>query len=56
MDGRFLAELFDPTVVPPPSPAEGSNGEPATSEVAASAYTEEEDAAIQQRLADLGYL
>ena len=56
MDGRYLAELFDPAVVPPPTHLESSNGEPATSEAVVSAYTEEEDAAIQQRLADLGYL
>ena len=48
MDGRYLAELFDPAVVPSPEPAEGQNGEHSTGEYVAPAYTEEEDAAIQQ--------
>ena len=57
MDGRPLAELFDPAILPPPASDEPGPGAPAPAEpVAASAYTEEEDAAIQQRLADLGYL
>ena len=56
MDGRFLAELFDPSVVPSPSSIGGPDGDPAVAETVPSAYTEEEDAAIQQRLADLGYL
>ena len=56
MDGRFLAELFDPAVVPPPTSLDGQNGQPVPTESADSGYSEEEDAAIQQRLADLGYL
>jgi predicted AlkP superfamily phosphohydrolase/phosphomutase len=60
MDGRVLGEILDPTAVPPPS----ADREPATvpptdgdgDGAAVAAYTEEEDAAIQQRLADLGYL
>ena len=56
MDGRVLGEIFNTGVVPPvasldvPPVEPGANGSPP------SAYTEEEDAAIQQRLADLGYL
>ena len=57
MDGRVLTELLEPAEAPAvavepalPTFAEGS-GDPV-----AVAYTEEEDAAIQQRLADLGYL
>jgi predicted AlkP superfamily phosphohydrolase/phosphomutase len=55
MDGRVLTELLDPafTAVQP-------EHEPVPAAVAPSAipqaYTEEEDAAIQQRLSDLGYL
>ncbi len=56
MDGRVLAELFDPAIVPPPTRSKASNGDHAVAEPVAVAYTEEEDAAIQQRLADLGYL
>ena len=56
MDGRVLSELFDPAVVPPPSRSEGTQAGPEASEPVPAAYTEEEDAAIQQRLADLGYL
>ena len=56
MDGRVLAELFDPAVVPPPDRAEEPAATPDAGDPVAVAYTEEEDAAIQQRLADLGYL
>lgn len=56
MDGRVLAELFDPVVVPPPDRAEEPAATPDAGDPVAVAYTEEEDAAIQQRLADLGYL
>lgn len=54
MDGRVLTELLDPAVVPPPTSTDGQAvpSQPATE----SAYTEEEDAAVQRRLADLGYL
>jgi predicted AlkP superfamily phosphohydrolase/phosphomutase len=57
MDGRVLNELLDPNVVPamdlfPASPSSSSSpGEPVPV-----AYSKEEDAAIQERLADLGYL
>ncbi len=54
MDGRVLEEILDPSVVAPAaSPTDVS---PPSSEPVAVAYTDEEDAAIQQRLADLGYL
>jgi len=56
MDGRVLTELFDPAVVPPPSQTGVSDAESTPVEAHISAYTEEEDEAIQQRLADLGYL
>ncbi len=57
MDGRVLSELFDPAIVPPVTHSEGSNGDPIVAEpVEAAAYSEEEDAEIQQRLADLGYI
>lgn len=54
MDGRVLTEILDPALAP------GAPASDATAAVTAapvvSGYTEEEDAAIQQRLADLGYL
>ena len=53
MDGRVLSEILGPELAPAPVT------EPATvviTEPVPVAYTEEEDAAIQQRLADLGYL
>ena len=55
MDGRVLAELFDQAMIPA-SQLPNNLDEHAIPEPATSAYTEEEDAAIQQRLADLGYL
>ncbi len=54
MDGRVLTEILDPALAPAvasATPAAAADG-PAVPV----AYTEEEDAAIQQRLADLGYL
>jgi predicted AlkP superfamily phosphohydrolase/phosphomutase len=56
MDGRFLAELFDPAILAPATPADSLYGDHAIAESVPSAYTAEEDEAIQQRLADLGYL
>ena len=57
MDGRVLTEVLDPalagSVAEGDSPSDGTPAEPVAVE---SGYTEEEDAAIQQRLADLGYL
>ena len=52
MDGRVLTEVLEhPTAAASPSAGEETAAEPA-----GVAYTEEEDAEIQQRLADLGYL
>ena len=55
MDGRVLLEVLDPNLAPPVA---GSPEHPASTvaEPVGVAYSEEEDAAIQQRLADLGYL
>ena len=54
MDGRVLTEILDARF------AEGgvsdASSNPSSEEPVAVAYSEEEDAAIQQRLADLGYL
>jgi predicted AlkP superfamily phosphohydrolase/phosphomutase len=55
MDGRVLNEILDPTRTPAHSHAP-SVATPATEVPVPMAYTEEEDAEIQQRLADLGYL
>ena len=58
MDGRVLTEILDPSLVSPGTPEEtpsGSQPSPEAEPVSV-AYSEEEDAAIQQRLADLGYL
>jgi predicted AlkP superfamily phosphohydrolase/phosphomutase len=62
MDGRVLTELLEPmparlAAIPILEPAFASaqaNGD--TSEPVDSSYSEEDNAAIQQRLADLGYL
>jgi predicted AlkP superfamily phosphohydrolase/phosphomutase len=55
MDGRILTEILDPTLAPSsasiPEPDASAHGTPVPV-----AYTEDEDAEIQQRLADLGYL
>jgi predicted AlkP superfamily phosphohydrolase/phosphomutase len=57
MDGRVLTEVLDPALVPSPA-SETPTAPPSTgdAEPIPVAYSEEEDAAIQQRLADLGYL
>ena len=58
MDGRVLTELLEPAsplpVLEPALAAAQTNGTHASA--FDSSYTPEEDAAIQQRLADLGYL
>jgi len=58
MDGRVLTELLEPAsplpVLEPALAAVQTNG--THSAAIDSSYTPEEDAAIQQRLADLGYL
>jgi predicted AlkP superfamily phosphohydrolase/phosphomutase len=57
MDGRVLTEILNPAYISAQDgnaaerPTASPNGDPIPA-----AYTEEEDAAIQQRLADLGYL
>jgi predicted AlkP superfamily phosphohydrolase/phosphomutase len=57
MDGRVLTEILDPALVPTPALATISNETISTDgEPIPAVYTEEEDQAIQQRLADLGYL
>jgi predicted AlkP superfamily phosphohydrolase/phosphomutase len=55
MDGRVLNEILNPAFTPAHTDAEPAAGAEAAVPVP-SAYTEEEDAQIQQRLADLGYL
>ena len=54
MDGRVITEILDPSL----AHVEASDGaaSPETAQPVGVAYSEEEDAAIQQRLADLGYL
>jgi predicted AlkP superfamily phosphohydrolase/phosphomutase len=58
LDGRVLSEVLDPALVPSLVFAESNSGD--SNEVrppgATPSYSEEEEAAIQQRLADLGYL
>jgi predicted AlkP superfamily phosphohydrolase/phosphomutase len=57
MDGRVMTEILDPAFAPVPAAvANGSGASPSAGEPVTVAYTEEEDEAIQQRLADLGYL
>ena len=60
LDGRILTELLDqkpalasprPVFAPALAGVTGDPGEPESSR-----YTEEEDAAVKRRLADLGYL
>jgi predicted AlkP superfamily phosphohydrolase/phosphomutase len=55
MDGRVLTEVLDPSLSPLMGEAPPSSSPPVEEPVGV-AYSEEEDAAIQQRLADLGYL
>jgi predicted AlkP superfamily phosphohydrolase/phosphomutase len=62
MDGRVLADVLQPGFAPPTTGSESQSQpheiDPSTVPIAVpdSGYSEEEDAAIQQRLADLGYL
>ncbi|GAC1471283.1 MAG: alkaline phosphatase family protein [Isosphaeraceae bacterium] len=60
MDGRVLTEVLDPSLASLPlestSPSPPGEKNPPPVEPVPVAYTDEEDAAIQQRLADLGYL
>jgi predicted AlkP superfamily phosphohydrolase/phosphomutase len=57
MDGRVLTEILDPAFAPVPAAvSNGAGATPGAEEPVTVAYTEEEDEAIQQRLADLGYL
>ncbi len=60
MDGRVLTELLAPAApLPVQAPAMATAqtiGNGPHSAAVDETYTDEEDAAIQQRLADLGYL
>jgi predicted AlkP superfamily phosphohydrolase/phosphomutase len=57
MDGRILSEVLDPDAAPiPVAAATATPTGPTNGHTPDSGYTEEDDAAIQQRLADLGYL
>lgn len=56
MDGRVLSELLDPSFQPASADESSPPAPPTDADAVPVAYTEEEDAAIQQRLADLGYL
>jgi hypothetical protein len=62
MDGRVLTEILEPmyaqsSPVPILEPAfAGAQAHGASIVSAESIYSDEDDAAIQQRLADLGYL
>ena len=53
MDGRVLTEVLDPSLLAAPLSESPS---PAPLSVSAAPYNDADDAAIQQRLADLGYL
>jgi predicted AlkP superfamily phosphohydrolase/phosphomutase len=55
MDGRVLSEILEPAFAPTNGAATAASVPEPNSPVSV-AYTEEEDAEIQQRLADLGYL
>lgn len=56
MDGRVLSELLDPSFQPASADGSFPPAPPLDADAVPVAYSEEEDAAIQQRLADLGYL
>lgn len=54
MDGRVLTEILDPSVVASPAPREESAG--VAAEAVTVGYSAEDEAEVQKRLADLGYL
>jgi len=54
MDGRVITEILDPSLALVETNGDTPSSD--TPEYTSEAYSEEEDAAIQQRLADLGYL
>jgi predicted AlkP superfamily phosphohydrolase/phosphomutase len=56
MDGRVLTEVLDPSLAPAPAAPVAAVSGASDAAPVATPYTEEEDADIQQRLADLGYL
>ena len=57
VDGRVLTEILDPSLATPVEASDPGQDAPSPAdEPVPAAYTDEEDAAIQQRLADLGYL
>ena len=56
MDGRVLTEILEPSFASALPSSESELIGPSPDEPVSVAYTDEEDAAIQQRLADLGYL
>jgi predicted AlkP superfamily phosphohydrolase/phosphomutase len=56
MDGRPLTEILDPVLAPTTAAQETEKALGDEHPVPAAAYSAEEDAEIQQRLADLGYL
>jgi predicted AlkP superfamily phosphohydrolase/phosphomutase len=56
MDGRVLTEILDPALTPASTALTPGRTAPVDQMPVPAAYTADEDAAIQQRLADLGYL
>ena len=56
MDGKVLHEVLDHSRIPASTQFERDSLPVTPAEPVGVAYTEEEDAEIQQRLADLGYL
>jgi predicted AlkP superfamily phosphohydrolase/phosphomutase len=56
MDGRVLREALDPALLAEREPTAPANGHSATENGDPGGYSPEEEAVIQQRLADLGYL
>ncbi len=56
MDGRALTEILDPSRIPALAALDGDDGSAQTDSHQDDGYTAEDEAIIQQRLADLGYL